>query len=180
MAIELFPVHHRGLAGVGTQVFWGLGCLYLSGVAWLAQDWRTIQLVMLMPTALSAIALWFVGESLRWLLAKGKTQRASKAVEHMSALNKVANPVSGDDHSVLAEYQVHCEKHHSSYLALVRTPQMCRRTFSLSVILFGVNFGYFGMTYNNAELAGDRYLNFFLGSITETIAYVTGAFVVVR
>ncbi|GFR80101.1 organic cation transporter protein [Elysia marginata] len=45
---------------------------------------------------------------------------------------------------------------------------------------FGVNMGYFGMTYNNAELAGNRHLNFFLGSITETIAYILGAFVVVR
>ncbi|KAK3762004.1 hypothetical protein RRG08_014806, partial [Elysia crispata] len=180
MAIELFPVHHRGLAGCVIQFVWGLGCLYLSAVAWFVQDWRIIQLALLVPTALNAISLWSVNESLRWLLAKGKTQRASETVERVAAFNKIASPLAGDDHSVLAEYKVHCEKHHSSYLALVRTPQMFRRTVCLSVVLFGVNTGYFGMTYNNAELAGDRYLNFFLGSITETVAYGAGAFVVVR
>ncbi|RUS83366.1 hypothetical protein EGW08_008869, partial [Elysia chlorotica] len=69
MAIELFPVHHRGRAGSAYQLVWGLGCLYLSGVAWLAQDWRAIQLAMLLPTALGALSMWYVGESLRWLLA---------------------------------------------------------------------------------------------------------------
>ncbi|RUS83365.1 hypothetical protein EGW08_008868, partial [Elysia chlorotica] len=122
----------------------------------------------------------YVGESLRWLLAKGKTRRAGQTVARIASFNKIANPVSGDEHSLLSEYKVHCKKHHSSYLALVRTPEMCRRTICLSLVLFGVNFGYFGMTYNNAELAGDRYLNFFLGSLTETIAYGAGGFVVMR
>ncbi|GFR80097.1 solute carrier family 22 member [Elysia marginata] len=135
MAIELFPVHHRGRAGSVTQMFWGFGCLYLSAVAWLVEDWRIIQLAMLVPTAFSVIAFWYVGESLRWMLAKGKTRRASRAVRRMSTFNEVTNPISEDDHSVLAVYKVHCEKHHSSYLALVRTPQMCRRTISLSFLL---------------------------------------------
>ncbi|GFO34095.1 solute carrier family 22 member 6-a [Plakobranchus ocellatus] len=180
LGIELFPVQHRGAAGSVNQVIWGLGCLYLSAVAWLARDWRLIQLCMLVPTALSALSLWYVGESPRWLLARGKTQRASLVVERIASFNKIDNPVEEKDHSHLSEYTVHGEEHSSSYLALVRTPQMRRRTLSLSVVLFGVNIGYFGMTYNNAELAGDKYLNFFLGSVAETVAYAFGAFVVVR
>ncbi|GFO48012.1 solute carrier family 22 member 6-a [Plakobranchus ocellatus] len=180
LGIELFPVQHRGAAGSVNQVIWGLGCLYLSAVAWLARDWRLTQLCMLVPTALSALSLWYVGESPRWLLARGKTQRASLVVERIASFNKIDNPVEEKDHSHLSEYTVHGEEHRSSYLALVRTPQMRRRTLSLSVVLFGVNIGYFGMTYNNAELAGDKYLNFFLGSVAETVAYAVGAFVVVR
>ncbi|KAL8609047.1 hypothetical protein ACOMHN_059860 [Nucella lapillus] len=93
MAVELFPVKERTLAGCVIQVFWGGAVLALGGVAWLLKDWRHIQLAISLPSVLALSYVWLVPESLRWLLAKEKSTRAEKLIKHIASFNKLDTPL---------------------------------------------------------------------------------------
>ena len=58
MAIELFPLNHRTMAGCLIQMAWGGAVLALGGVAWLLKDWRHIQLAISLPSLLAVSYFW--------------------------------------------------------------------------------------------------------------------------
>ena len=61
MAIELFPMQQRTLAGCLIQLAWGGAVLALGGLSMLLRDWRLIQLAISLPSVLAISYFWSVG-----------------------------------------------------------------------------------------------------------------------
>lgn len=58
MITELFPTEHRATAGTVFEVFWGLGVIWLALLSYLIQNWRYIQLAMVVPAVLTISYIW--------------------------------------------------------------------------------------------------------------------------
>ncbi|XP_076473032.1 organic cation transporter protein-like [Babylonia areolata] len=92
-AVELFPVEERTLAGCLIQVFWGAAVLALGALCWLLKDWRRIQLAISLPSVVAVSYFWLVPESLRWLLARDRYEKAEQLIRRIAVFNKLDTPL---------------------------------------------------------------------------------------
>lgn len=85
-------------------------------------SWRAVSLIQMFPSLISITLTWFVPESPRWLISKGKNEQAFKVI--------VDNHCGGDETDPLASFEYHeiqetlrleKENSHRSWLDLVRT-----------------------------------------------------------
>jgi OCT family organic cation transporter-like MFS transporter 4/5 len=56
--MEMVGPNKRLWAGVFWQVWFAIGLIILSGVAYLVRDWRTLQIIMAVPIALYLPYYW--------------------------------------------------------------------------------------------------------------------------
>lgn len=85
--IEVIGPSWRGLAGNLFCLPFALGYMVLPGVAYFLRDWRTLQLVLSVPSILQLVVYWLLPESPRWLLRKGRTVQAEKILRNMAKWN---------------------------------------------------------------------------------------------
>ncbi|XP_076465110.1 solute carrier family 22 member 6-B-like [Babylonia areolata] len=90
MCIELFPMEHRSLQPLIFSVIWGMGASSMTLFAFTMRElgWRYLQFALsAMSLLTAAIQLWYVDESLRWLMANGKKEAAMRIMERASRVN---------------------------------------------------------------------------------------------
>ncbi|CAG0891453.1 unnamed protein product, partial [Darwinula stevensoni] len=90
----LFGLEHVGpsyrtMCGILIEYVFALGEIALAGVAFLVRQWRYLQVISAAPALLCLLYLWWVPETIRWLLTKGKTLEALKVVERVERINGV-------------------------------------------------------------------------------------------
>lgn len=172
IALEMVGPKKRLVAGVGCQLFFTTGYLITAGFAYLIRDWRTLQVVITLPSFVFLLYWWFIPESARWLLTKGKSEEAKDLLQKASKENGVEIPRETlncllnehtDEKTGLAEK--------ASLFDLFRHPNLRRK----SILLFFnwlVNSGtYYGLSWQSSSLGGNDYMNFFFSGLVEVPAY---------
>jgi OCT family organic cation transporter-like MFS transporter 4/5 len=81
MVMELFGPTYRTMAGCIIEAFWAFGLMIIAVLTMYIQNWRYIQLAINVPTLSTIIFIWIIPESLRWLISRGKYNRASVVVK---------------------------------------------------------------------------------------------------
>ena len=89
MVMELFAPQYRALAGCVIEAFWATGIITLALIAKYVQHWRYIQLAINIPTIATLFYIWIIPESVRWLLSRGKLNRAEKIVKRIASCNGI-------------------------------------------------------------------------------------------
>ena len=87
--MELFAPQYRALAGCVIEAFWATGVITLALIAKYVQHWRYIQLAINIPTIATLFYIWIIPESVRWLLSRGKLNRAEKIVKRIASCNGI-------------------------------------------------------------------------------------------
>ena len=59
----------------------------LPGFAYLFREWRHLQLVLSAPGILLLVTWWFLPESPRWLLRKGRVDEADQVLRNVAQVN---------------------------------------------------------------------------------------------
>nr|XP_033791667.1 solute carrier family 22 member 7 isoform X2 [Geotrypetes seraphini] len=59
LSVEWVDMKHRTLAGVLSSLWWSIGNVLLSLVAYLIRDWRWLLLAVTSPCALGILSIWF-------------------------------------------------------------------------------------------------------------------------
>ena len=77
----------RGMAGNAFGVPYALGYASLAGAAWFLRNWRDLQLALTVAPIVFLTLMFFVPESPRWLLSKGKTVAAEKILRDIAKTN---------------------------------------------------------------------------------------------
>ncbi|KAL3856232.1 hypothetical protein ACJMK2_011009 [Sinanodonta woodiana] len=172
MAMELFLPKYRSHAGVLFECFWGVGVMLLPALAYLIQDWRYLQLAVSLPSILAFCYICIVPESLRWLIMMGKVDKAEALITKITEKNKLPYP-----HESWKVVKLQLETRDTStkqysFIDLMRTPILRKRSLVLFYLWFATSIGYYGLTWKLTELAGNKYLNFFIGGAVEFVAYV--------
>ena len=87
-AIEWTDPSKAALCTLIIMVFYSLGLMVLSGVAYLIHDWRILQLVLFSPLVLVlGMFYWFLPESPRWLMTQGRKEEAQKELWRAAKVN---------------------------------------------------------------------------------------------
>ncbi|KAL5005513.1 hypothetical protein ScPMuIL_018969 [Solemya velum] len=89
--IERFPMETRGYMEPMGGFGWTVGGMILPLISYIMRNvsWRYIQIVISLWSAYSLVQYWMIDESLRWLVANGKTNKSIRIVKKACRWNKV-------------------------------------------------------------------------------------------
>eukprot|EP00009_Paramoeba_aestuarina_P012961 CAMPEP_0201527706 /NCGR_PEP_ID=MMETSP0161_2-20130828/36040_1 /ASSEMBLY_ACC=CAM_ASM_000251 /TAXON_ID=180227 /ORGANISM="Neoparamoeba aestuarina, Strain SoJaBio B1-5/56/2" /LENGTH=273 /DNA_ID=CAMNT_0047928637 /DNA_START=392 /DNA_END=1212 /DNA_ORIENTATION=+ len=120
-----------------------------------------------MPSTISLFAYFFLPESPRFLLLKGKTAEAKAIFRDASRKNGRPLPV---EFSV----QVPARRHQSTIATLTGNPTLRRLTVLLAIIWFSSSLAYYGIVFLASQLSfttHDKYVSMLIVSLAELPAY---------
>ncbi|XP_071100668.1 solute carrier family 22 member 3-like [Haliotis cracherodii] len=91
MIIEWVPTNKRFKAGSVGSCLWGLSLVTLAPLAYLLRNvsWRYLQLTVALTAAYSLILPFTLDETLRWLMANGKTKEVERILKKAAKINNV-------------------------------------------------------------------------------------------
>uniref|UniRef100_A0A673B2W3 Solute carrier family 22 member 13a n=1 Tax=Sphaeramia orbicularis TaxID=375764 RepID=A0A673B2W3_9TELE len=77
-----------------TLLFTSVGQCALAGLVYYIRDWRLVQIIIAAPLGVVLLYIWFIPESARWLLSRGRTEEAKRLIMKAAAINKHTIPDS--------------------------------------------------------------------------------------
>uniref|UniRef100_A0A8C3DKD1 Solute carrier family 22 member 7 n=1 Tax=Corvus moneduloides TaxID=1196302 RepID=A0A8C3DKD1_CORMO len=160
--MEWVDVQHRTFTGILTSIFWSVGNMLLALAAYLVREWHWLLVAVTGPCLLSIVCLWWVPESARWLIAKGKVKQAHRHLLRCARIN------GRKDFDTLTRMATDKNMGGSySYISLFRTPVLRKISLCSGVVWFGVAFSYYGMSMNLTGFGLNIYLSQFVFGIIE-------------
>ncbi|KAJ0183566.1 hypothetical protein K1T71_001542 [Dendrolimus kikuchii] len=184
LTIELLGQDKR----VHTTAFLGimlvLGGLSFALLAKTFHYWRTFILVVYPPSILFLLYIYFLPESIRWLLSKGRKEEAVEIIMRATEINKVK--LSDDTMKQLTEdtktveQKKDAEEEEGLWVQVLHSPIIMIRLAICSWWWITCTFVFYGLAINSVSLAGDKYTNYMLVVSVEVIAVVTNALVLDR
>ncbi|XP_077341587.1 solute carrier family 22 member 7-like [Lithobates pipiens] len=168
LGVEWVDMRHRTDAAIITGVCWSIGGCVLALIAYLVRDWRWLLVAITAPFVPAVITIWWVPESARWLLTKGRTKEAEALLMQCAEANGCSlDAFKKNSESIQALAENGTSSQTYSYLDLFRTPRLRRISVCCGLVWFGVAFSYYGIILNVSGLGFDIYLTHLLYSLVE-------------
>jgi len=166
LGMELVGPSKRMFVGIVVEVFWALGVMILGLVAYFIRDWHYLQMTVSFPILLLSCYWWFIPESPRWLLARGRDGEAEEIIRHAAKVNGSVLPEKLFDNKTFDEvYQREKLSHaFTSPRFIIRLTIICYCWLVCAMV-------FYGLSLNAGKLAGDIYVNFELMGLMEMAAY---------
>ncbi|CAG0897521.1 unnamed protein product [Darwinula stevensoni] len=172
IAVELVGKEHRGWVNGAFSCLWVVGLVILAFVAWLLQGhWIHLSLAANLPILLFYTAYWFLPESPRWLMTRGRLSEAEEVVVKIARMNGL--PTRREKISGFLQMVSEHEKRASpQYWTLLRTRSLLRRVITNGFGFLAVVQVYSGLHLDFGNLGANPYINFALLGIVELPAYI--------
>ncbi|XP_041848568.1 solute carrier family 22 member 13-like [Melanotaenia boesemani] len=167
LATEWIGITKRSFASCMSQLFAGLGQCAMAGLVYVVRDWRKTQYIVAGAQSFVVLYIWWIPESARWLLWKGRTDEAKKLIRKVAAINKKEPPETLLD-EVTREQQVRSGGIKEIFTSRV----LIKRIFIISFAWFSLNLGYFSLILNVGKLGLNIFLVQFLFGISEAPAHL--------
>ncbi|XP_036356006.1 solute carrier family 22 member 8-like isoform X2 [Octopus sinensis] len=199
LMLELYPVSHRTLMSGMSGVTWGLCVLPFAPVAYLLRNysWKINNIVYSSSHVIVFFQLWYLEESLRWLVTNGDFERSKKVIKRVAKENGVdfgpiwdkietnlipLITVKNKDSMISSKEKLSQQQEvkKEGYLTIFTNSLARRMTLILFVVGFMNAVTYIAVYMTSPSLAGNGYLNFFLFSLTEVCANITMAITLFR
>uniref|UniRef100_A0A8C9VGY8 Solute carrier family 22 member 5 n=1 Tax=Scleropages formosus TaxID=113540 RepID=A0A8C9VGY8_SCLFO len=159
-------------ATLGTFLHYCLGYMLLPCVALVLRDWRPLLFALAGFSSVYFPLWWFISESPRWLLSKGRVKEVEAILRDAARWNKCQVP------EVLfsqAENVTPKREETHSIVAMLRPTLLLHSFFFL--FRMSINMGYFGLSLNTSNLSGNPHLNCFLSALSEVPAYLASSLI---
>ncbi|KAI5635852.1 sugar transporter domain-containing protein [Phthorimaea operculella] len=93
LVLEYVGIKHRTwVANMAIAFYFGTGCLVLPWIAWGINDWRYFSLAISAPMLFVLLAPFCVPESTRWLVSKGRIDKAVDIFRRFEKINRSKIP----------------------------------------------------------------------------------------
>ncbi|XP_058806024.1 carcinine transporter isoform X2 [Phymastichus coffea] len=177
ISLELVGPNYRSLVTVLTCMFYTIGLCMLAGVTYFIQEWRILSLVTSLPFTIYFFYWWFLPESPRWLIAKGRLNEANDVLMNLARINGTQLPQNflTRMHSKISQNK-HTDIYHSqkepNITSLFKTPNMRLKTFLITLNWFANNMVYVGLSYYGPALGSEEHLSFLYSSLAEIPSYL--------
>ncbi|KAG8008531.1 Solute carrier family 22 member 5 [Nibea albiflora] len=154
-------------------VFMGsaLGYMAMPAVAYFLRDWR----LLLIPMAASGLIYiplwWFVPESPRWLLSKGRVKEAEAILIEAAKANNIQAPQAIFTQAEIEDALSMKDKTYN-ITVILRSCNTFSITLLCSLLWIIITISYYALILNTSNLHGDPYLNCFLSAMAEVPAYI--------
>ncbi|NXP87062.1 S22A7 protein, partial [Passerina amoena] len=172
LGMEWVDVQHRTFAGILVSIFWSLGNMLLALAAYVVREWHWLLVAVTAPCLLSILCLWWVPESARWLIAKGKVKQAHRHLLRCARMNGRKDFAENMTLKMYAQRMALQREHKNmggsySYISLFRTPVLRKISVCSGVVWFGVAFSYYGLSMNLTGFGLSIYLSQFVFAVIE-------------
>ncbi|XP_012538736.1 carcinine transporter isoform X6 [Monomorium pharaonis] len=178
ISLELVGPNYRSFVTVMTCTFYTMGLCMLAGVTYLIRDWRTLAIITSAPFLIYFFYWWFLPESPRWLLAKGRLGEANDILETLARVNGKELPVSFKQklrqRMAMSRSKSEEERLRSGpgVLSLFKSPNMRLKTCLITLNWFANNMVYVGLSYYGPALGNEEHLSFLFSSLAEIPSYI--------
>ncbi|XP_047545833.1 organic cation transporter protein-like isoform X1 [Vanessa atalanta] len=176
LGVELVHSEHRLYQQIFFCVMAALGGVLFSLAAYLVPYWRHFVQLIYAPSLLFILYYFIMDESVRWLLSKGKKEKATKLLLKMAKLNKITL-----DEKLLVN--IRCEDNATNNYALWATfsSKIVIKRFLICLIWWtSCTFISFGLVVNVGSLAGNKYMNFGIMALSDIPASIAMVFILKR
>lgn len=162
-----------------------LGGLSFAMLAKTFQYWRTFIIVVYPPSLLFISYIYFLPESIRWLLSKNRKEEAVEIIMKAAKMNNVTLSEETMNQLKAEKVKPNNEKKDDTeeeglWTQVMRSPIIMTRLAICSWWWITCTFVFYGLAINSVSLAGDKYTNYMLVVSVEVIAVVTNALVLDR
>ena len=190
---ELIPLGQRGKYLMFVAVFFTFGSLFVNSLAWGLLDssgWRTLTYLTALPVTIASLtSCYFLPESPRWLLVKGRIEEAEQV------LRNAAKQCNHD----LGEFQLRSDIIHSEHetrdaacIELFNNASVRKISIPLVIVWLCFGIAYYGIilfvakvysttttTYdNNANTCSFDYQSIFINSTAEIVGVILGLVII--
>ncbi|XP_077977695.1 organic cation transporter protein-like [Glandiceps talaboti] len=176
IGVELVGPTWRTFAGIFIEIFYAIGYISLAVVAWAYHTkWRYLEMTIAIVLVPYLSYIWFVPESIRWLVQQGKYDKAEKLLKKAAKTNKVTLPdnlFDEEKHQLEKEIELDNTKK-ATFFDLFRTPNLRIRTLNIFFNWFANCLVYYGLSFNTDNLGENDYINFFISGAVEIPAYIS-------
>lgn len=92
MVLEMLPREYRYIGHTFGAFAWTTGVVLLAPIGYLFRNtsWRYMQLTLALYSSYSLILYWVLEESVRWVVANGKSKEAERIIRKAARWNKVS------------------------------------------------------------------------------------------
>ncbi|XP_040911909.1 solute carrier family 22 member 13 [Toxotes jaculatrix] len=167
LATEWIGVSKRSWGACVTQLFGAVGQCVLAGMIYFIRDWRLAQLITAAPFAVIAIYIWFIPESARWLLDRGRTEEAKQLIVKVAAINKRTVP-----DSLLEKIVVKETEKKGGIIILIQSPVLRKYFFTIILAWFSLNVTYYCLSFNVGNFGLDIFLTQAMFGLSELPAHI--------
>uniref|UniRef100_F7BZ53 Solute carrier family 22 member 13 n=1 Tax=Xenopus tropicalis TaxID=8364 RepID=F7BZ53_XENTR len=163
----------RACATITAHVCFAVGLMALAGVSYGIRNWRLLQIVSSAPTALLFFYIWVLPESARWLLTKGKKEKAVKLLKKAAAMNKKEIP-----EDLLFQFNEEKSPKSGNMIDLFRNKTLRKLTLVMCLVWFVNSLVYYGLSLNVGSFGLDIYLTQLVFGAVEIPARIGAMFAV--
>ncbi|XP_046582115.1 organic cation transporter protein-like [Haliotis rubra] len=167
LAMEFVGPSRRTFAGVVVEYFWTVGLFLLTGLAYLIRQWRHLRLALGIPPILFVTYWWFIPESPRWLMSRGRTEEAKTIIQKIATSNKATL-----SETIMSDLSFEEDVQQTRLWRIFSSPVLLLRSAIVFFNWFAINIVYYGLSLNVGNLSGDIYLNFFISSLMELLGII--------
>ncbi|XP_020507857.1 solute carrier family 22 member 13-like [Labrus bergylta] len=167
LATEWIGVSRRSWGTCLTQIFGAIGQCLLAGMIYFIRDWRLAQLITAAPLAVVGVYIWFIPESARWLLERGRIEEAKQLITKVAAINK--RPVS---ESLLEKIVEKENDKKGGIITLMQSAVLRKYFFTLILGWFALNVTYYCLSFNVGNFGLDIFVTQLMFGLTELPAHI--------
>ncbi|KAL4710979.1 hypothetical protein ACJJTC_017944 [Scirpophaga incertulas] len=172
--VELVGLKQRVIVSAMCNMTFVIGVVLIALLAWLVDNWRTYILILYSPAVIVLLYIWFMNESGRWLLSKGRKDEAVSVLKKAAKINNMdprkLELDSLADPLLQPENQT-CDKK-SQFSKALRSGIIWRRLLICSFLWMTCSLVYYGLSINSVSLSSNKYVSFMLVVLVEIPAYI--------
>ncbi|KAM9323023.1 solute carrier family 22 member 13 [Pholidichthys leucotaenia] len=167
LATEWIGMSKRSWGACVAQLCSAVGQCFLAGIIYFIRNWRLAQLITAAPYAVLSIYIWFIPESARWLVERGKTKEAQEIITKVAAINKQTLTDSTLEKIVTKE-----PEKKGGIIILIQSSLLRKYFFIVALAWFSMNVVYYCLSFNMAKLGLDIFLTQTIFGLSEIPAHI--------
>lgn len=173
-AVELVGLKQRVIVSAMCNMTFVVGVVLIAVLAWFVNNWRTYILILYIPAIIVTFYVWFMNESARWLLSKGKKAEAVATLKKAAKINnldprKLELDALSDP---LLKSENRTDDKKSQLSKAIRSSIIWKRLLICSFLWLTCSLVYYGLSINSVSLSGNKYVSFMLVVLVEIPAYI--------
>lgn len=180
LGMELVGPNKRVLGGTIIAQVFAIGQVILGYIAMNITNYRHLLRIIYSPIVLVLCYIWWIPESVRWLMSNGQNKKALKIIYRAAKTNHVelSNSTLDSMYDVSDNGPKPIGTANSNpFLLAMRSRVLIVRFLICCFCWFTNGFIYYGISVHAASLAGNKYINFILVSCAEIPAIIITYFV---
>lgn len=88
IGVEMVGPKKREMSSIVLNYFYAFGEALVGLTAWLFHDWQLLQYALSIPPLFFIVYYWLVPESVRWLIARNRKEKAGQIIRKAAQVNR--------------------------------------------------------------------------------------------